>query len=396
VYNATFWAEVSDLAANALAEKSGQHQLTLLYSMPPTNLVAIDWRKKTARRPAGGSNGWQLRVRNYTKEARLTPDGYRLSLLSQSPWCSNRNEPEYGVSFLPLSRSGGFMGPGTITGTKGFSCLVAGMAAVLAAATPAGAQQNRIPAGIDASQSVALTNHVHPKAQRQYDRGPVDAGFVMDRLSVMLAPSAEQQAKLDAYLSALQDPGSPDYRNWLTPEQFADRFGVSTSDLGQITGWLGAQGFTIRTVAPSRNWVAFSGTASQVRQTFRTETHRFQVNGELHFSNTADPSVPAALHGVITAIRGLNDFAFRPPQPHLTPAYTAASGNHYLAPADLATIYNLNSLAANGYDGTGQKLAIVGQSAVDLTTFATSAPSSGCRPATRKLCWCPEAPTPEL
>ena len=258
------------------------------------------------------------------------------------------------------------MGPGTITGTKGFSCLVAGMAAVLAAATPAGAQQNRIPAGIDASQAVSLTNHVHPKAQRQYDRGPVDAGFVMDRLSVLLAPSAEQQAKLDAYLSALQDPGSPDYRNWLTPEQFADRFGVSTSDLGQITGWLGAQGFTIRTVAPSRNWVAFSGTASQVRQTFRTETHRFQVNGELHFSNTADPSVPAALHGVITAIRGLNDFAFRPPQPHLTPAYTAASGNHYLAPADLATIYNLNSLAANGYDGTGQKLAIVGQSAVDL------------------------------
>lgn len=194
----------------------------------------------------------------------------------------------------------------------------------------------------------------------------MDAGFVMDGLSLLLAPSAEQQADLDAYLAALQDPASPAYHHWLTPAEFADRYGVSTSDLDQVTAWLGAQGFTIRTVAPSRNWVAFSGTASQVHQTFQTEIHRFQVDGALHFSNTANPTVPGAVNGVVTTIRGLNDFGFRPPRPRLSAGFTAGSGTHYVTPGDLAAIYNLNSLAANGYDGSGQKLVIVGQSAVDL------------------------------
>jgi hypothetical protein len=248
------------------------------------------------------------------------------------------------------------MGPGTITV----------IALLLAAALPAAAQPNRIHGRIDAAHPVALKNHVHPGAQRQFDQGPVDPAFVMDGLGLLLAPSPAQQAELDAYLAALQDSGSPDYRNWLTPAQFAERFAVSAGDLDQITAWLTARGFTIRTVAPSRNWVAFSGTAGQVQQTFQAEIHRFEVEGALHFSNTADPTVPAALDGVVTAISGLHDFGLRPPQPNLAPGYTAGSGNHYVAPADLATIYNLNGLAANGYDGTGQKLAIVGQSAVDL------------------------------
>jgi len=256
------------------------------------------------------------------------------------------------------------MGPGSIQGTTRFFSFMAGMAILLAAASPAAARRNRIQGSIDGGQRVALTNHVHPKAVPQQDQGPVDSAFVMEELSLMLAPSPEQQADLDVWLVSVQDPGSAEYRNWLTPEQFASRFAVSPSDMAQITAWLRAQGFSIRTVAPSRNWVAFSGTAGQVRQTFQAEIHRFQVEGAPHYSNIADPSVPAALSGVITSIRGLNDFGLRSPRP--VPAYTAASGNHYLTPDDLATIYNLNGLRAKGYDGTGQNVAIVGQSAIDL------------------------------
>ena len=38
------------------------------------------------------------------------------------------------------------------------------------------------------------------------------------------------------------------------------------------------------------------------------------------------------------------------------------SGNHFVAPGDFATIYDVAPLYATGSDGTGQKIAIMGQS----------------------------------
>ena len=88
------------------------------------------------------------------------------------------------------------------------------------AAMPLAAQQDR----------VTIPNQVHPKAQPQFDRGAVDAAFPMSDLSLVLAPSGEQQADLESFLQTVQDPASPDYQKWLTPQQFADRFGPSQSD----------------------------------------------------------------------------------------------------------------------------------------------------------------------
>jgi subtilase family serine protease len=52
------------------------------------------------------------------------------------------------------------------------------------------------------------------------------------------------------------------------------------------------------------------------------------------------------------------------------------SGNHFLTPADFATIYDINALYSAGADGTGQKIAVVGQSTVsttDLHNFRSAA-----------------------
>ena len=60
----------------------------------------------------------------------------------------------------------------------------------------------------------------------------------LNYVRLMLKPSAAQQADLNQFLHDQQAPGSPNFRKWLTPEQFADRFGVSQADIGKITGWL--------------------------------------------------------------------------------------------------------------------------------------------------------------
>ena len=170
------------------------------------------------------------------------------------------------------------------------------------------AQPDRTTAPIDARRTVVLKNNVHPLAQPRFDQGPVEPAFRLGYVTLMLKKTDAQQAALDRLLAEQQDPASPNYHNWLTPEQYAERFGVSQHDLDKISAWLRSEGFTVEYVARGRDWLAFSGTAGQVLATFRTEIHRYRVNGEMHFAAAAEPSIPAALVPVVSGIQGFDDF----------------------------------------------------------------------------------------
>ena len=132
--------------------------------------------------------------------------------------------------------------------------------------------------------------------------------------------SAAQQTDVQHASTQQQDPTSPNYHKWLTPDQYADRFGVSSSDMSKITEWLSSQGFTVGHAARARNWISFSGTAQQTRNAFQTQIHRYNVNGAVHYANASDPAIPAALADVVAGIRGLNDF-------HPKPRYRKGSSN---------------------------------------------------------------------
>jgi uncharacterized protein (TIGR03437 family) len=191
----------------------------------------------------------------------------------------------------------------------------------------------------------------------------------MEYMQLLTKPSVAQQADLNQLLVDQQNPSSPQFHKWLTPEEFANRFGLSSSDHSKIAAWLQSEGFTIDKLARGRNWVAFTGTADQVSKSFHTSIHRYQVDGATHFANSTEPSVPEALAGVTAGFIGLNDFKLKP-MARLVPDYNSGT-SHFLAPADFATIYNLNPLYQNvGLDGTGVTIAVVGESDVLLTDLA--------------------------
>src|SRR3984885_10399289 len=147
------------------------------------------------------------------------------------------------------------------------------------------AQPDRVHGAIDNSRSTVLRGLVHTNARPENDRGAVEDSFALPGITLLLKPSATQQAALEQLLAQQQDPSSPNYHNWLTPEQYADRFGLSANDVGKIGAWVKSQGFAVTGTARGRNWVTFSGTAQQVRAVFRTEIHRYSVNGETHYAN---------------------------------------------------------------------------------------------------------------
>jgi subtilase family serine protease len=150
---------------------------------------------------------------------------------------------------------------------------------------------------------------------------------------------------------------------------------LSGDDIAKVTEWLRAQGLTVHDVARGRHWITFSGSAAQMSRAFHTEIHRYVSGGQQHFANAAELSIPAALQGIVSGVEGLDDFRLQPfyrksirSKPDgLAPDQNSSGGSHFLAPDDVAAIYDIAPLYARGIDGTGQKLVIVGQTDLKMT-----------------------------
>ena len=126
-------------------------------------------------------------------------------------------------------------------------------------------------------------------------------------------------------------------------------------------------GFQRGLQSAARNWIGFSGTVGQIQTTFHVEIHRYIAAGETHYANATDPEIPAALAPVVLVIRGLDDFRLKPGVRNNKPHFTTSDGTHAVGPADLATIYDINPLYQAGITGSGQTIAIVGQTNIQMS-----------------------------
>src|SRR6185437_671627 len=140
-----------------------------------------------------------------------------------------------------------------------------------------------------------------------FDRGPAANSLQMDQMLLVLQRSPAQQAELDRLLAAQQDKSSPNYHQWLSPDQFGQQFGASDADIQKIAAWLQSHGFVVNGVSRGRTVINFSGNAQQVRSAFHTTIHDYFVNDADNLSNATDPEIPAALAPVVVGVRSLND-----------------------------------------------------------------------------------------
>ena len=242
----------------------------------------------------------------------------------------------------------------------------------------------RITQAIDDRETTVLRGNVHPQVQRAVDQGRMDGATQLQGVSLVFKRTPEQEAAVEKLLEEQQDPASPNFHKWLTPEQYADRFGLSQADVDKVVAWLKSEGFTVDRVARGRTQLWFSGSVTQIERVFRTEMRHYQLKGESHFAMAVEPSIPSAIAGVVLGLHNVSSFRpkarVRSHQVHddrVKGNFTSnLSGNHFLVPDDFAVIYDVKALYTGGSDGTGQKIAIVGQSAIntsDIDAFRSAA-----------------------
>jgi hypothetical protein len=243
----------------------------------------------------------------------------------------------------------------------------------------AGSARPLITAAIDEKTLVTLAGNTRPEANARNDRGPVAPNLPMNHMLLQLRRSPEQEQAVEKYIDEIEDPKSPNYHLWLTPQEIGQRFGPAPQDLDSVTNWLKSQGFSINRIYANRLVIDFSGNASQVQAAFHTPIHYFLVNGKMHVANTSDPRIPAALAPAVVGVVSLNNFG-PGPRPRPRPAFTFSgcgflTGSNCLSvvPADLATIYNFKALFSAGVSGQGQTIVVVEESDVfslsDWSTF---------------------------
>ena len=241
---------------------------------------------------------------------------------------------------------------------------------------------------IEESKLTVLRGNTYPLALAKYDRGAAPASLPMQRMLLVLKRSPELEASLVALLDQQQDKSSPNYHAWLTPEQFGQQFGPADADIQAITSWLQLQGFQVAKVSNGRTVIEFSGTASQVQNAFHTEIHKYSVNGTDHWANSSDPQIPTAFVPAVSGILTLHNFP-RHAMNHVVGTFKRTKGTSALTPVgslftlpafsdnltfygvgpyDFATIYNVSPLwnATPAINGTGQTIAIVGETDVDF------------------------------
>lgn len=203
--------------------------------------------------------------------------------------------------------------------------------------------------------------------------------------SLTIALQLRNSDKLDAFLASLNDPSSPNYKHYLTPEEFKQQYGPTDATVANVKDYLKSKGFKVENVSSNNAFITVSGKIGQMEDAFGVTINNYKNSkGETYYSNDQAPSVPAEFSGVITDVEGLNNEArythpkIRKPSKLVKNKAAAAKPNVGSGPSggytpnELKGAYDVNPLASAGYTGSGQTVAVMeldGYKSSNITSY---------------------------
>ena len=172
------------------------------------------------------------------------------------------------------------------------SCLLLALAAL--APGPAGAASAAVPLAGSASPSrlYAIPLNATPASARmEFDVG--------------LRPRDEAGAV--AFMAAVTDPSSPQYRGFLSPAQWEQRFSPSVATVSAVTAWLHSSGISVETVTPDRMTIQASAPAGTVERAFATHLSEYSSHGRRLRLASGALSVPGTIAPMISGVAGIDE-----------------------------------------------------------------------------------------
>ena len=218
--------------------------------------------------------------------------------------------------------------------------------------------------------------------------GATFAGMVpaAQRMHVTVTLRPRDPSALATYAQAVSTPGSSSYRRYLTPLEFAHRFGAGATQIRAVERALRAQGLAPGHVSRGALSISVTAGAAQLERAFSVSLTRMALRGGgTAIRATAAPAVPASVAGAVQSVVGLNTTA--PPHPLLvrarqasgaaggsaararshvatggpqpcSAATSAAPGQDAFTADQIASAYGFSGLYGAGDDGRGVTVAV--------------------------------------
>ena len=135
--------------------------------------------------------------------------------------------------------------------------------------------------------------------------GPLPA---TNRLDLAISLPLRDQAALDRLLSEIYDPASTNYHRYLTPEQFAERFGPTEQDYQSLIKFAKTNGLTVTATHTNRALLDVSGSVATIEKVFHATMFVYQHPTEKRtfYAPDREPSIDFDIP--ILDVTGLDNF----------------------------------------------------------------------------------------
>ncbi|HEY2623584.1 MAG TPA: protease pro-enzyme activation domain-containing protein [Dyella sp.] len=171
-----------------------------------------------------------------------------------------------------------------------------------------------------ATASYVINAHGRPKVQAQVS--PLASTQV---LHVAVSLNLRNAAQLQAFNKSVNTPGSANYHQFLTPDQFKAAYAPTDAQVQSVVTHMQQSGFTNITVSPNNTLVFADGNAATVGTAFNATMKSYTENGKLRFGNDSDAMVPQALSGIIGSVTGLQNVSVKHPLSHIGPQLSSVA-----------------------------------------------------------------------
>ena len=161
-----------------------------------------------------------------------------------------------------------------------------------------------------AVETRAVPGHVPAALARLQPMGRLEGSTPMH---LALGLPLRNPDALSALLQQLYDPASPNYRHYLTPGQFTERFGPTEQECQAAADSARARGLTVNAVHPNRLVLEVSGTAASVERAFNVtlRLYRHPAEARAFYAPDSEPQVDKGIR--VLHISGLDSFVLPRP-----------------------------------------------------------------------------------
>ena len=129
-----------------------------------------------------------------------------------------------------------------------------------------------------------------------------------ESISVVLVLPLKDPNGAAEFVQHVSTPLDQLYGKYLTPQQFADRFGANESDYQTAKQWAIDSGLTISEESVSRTTLTVHGTVEQFEQLFNTQMNNYRSpDGKEFYSASAQPIAPKVISSLLASVVGLSE-----------------------------------------------------------------------------------------